>query len=353
MLTLNKVLLAKIENSLFASPSSLPPQIEGDTVPIKEVKFDSINALFAENQDFSVKPSIVRGAENQENLTEPVIKPLAESSRREEPAQEKIEPQPVVEEKKEEPAKSNNEPVALPILSNMITEDAIPDKKYKIDTNENSIIKLRPGYSTDYEGEKKLVDLINDTNEDGWKEAVNKNDIRIITKNVEGSDSLLLKTFATINFPLSTIVKAINTFDIRTKWDKGFYNMETLDSRTEENVKIEVIYSCMKFPWPFSDRDWVQQKTYWAKYGGDENCALFHYKSVVNDKKPEKDKPVRAEMIIGGQYFYQVSDNLTKIVMINHADVKMGKKFMSTVNKKAPDSPRDFIVNLRKGCEMV
>ena len=39
--------------------------------------------------------------------------------------------------------------------------------------------------------------------------------------------------------------------------------------------------------------------------------------------------------------------------MINHADVKMGKKFMSTVNKKAPESPKDFILNLRKGCELV
>ena len=333
MLTLNKVLLAKIEDSLFAPVPSLPPKIDGDTVPIKEVQFDGINALFAENQ-------------------EPIALSQAKPPEREEPKQPEIAPQqPVIEEKKE--VTNNNEPVALPLLNNLITEDAIPDKKYKIDTNENSLIKLRPGYSTDHEGEKKLVDLINDANEDGWEEKVNKNDIRIITKNVEGSDSLLLKTFATINFPLSTIVKAINTFELRTKWDKGFYDMEVLDSRMEDNVKIEVIYSKMHFPWPFSDRDWVQQKTFWANYGGDEKCALFHYTSVKNEKKPEKEKPVRAEMIIGGQYFHQVSDNVTKIVMINHADVKMGKKFMSTVNKKAPESPKDFILNLRKGCELV
>lgn len=349
MLTLNKVLLAKIENSLFAPVPSLPPQIDGDTVPVKEVQFDGINALFAENQELSVKPSIIRQEENQE----PIAPSQAKPPKREEPKQPEIAPQPipVIEEKKE--VANNNEPLALPTLNNLITEDAIPDKKYKIDTNENSTIKLRPGYSTDHEGEKKLVDLINDANEDGWEEKVNTNDIRIITKNVEGSDSLLLKTFATINFPLSTIVKAINTFDIRTKWDKGFYDMEVLDSRTEDNAKIEIIYSKMHFPWPFSDRDWVQQKTYWANYGGDEKCALFHYTSVKNDKKPEKDKPVRGEMIIGGQYFHQVGDNVTKIVMINHADVKMGKKLMSTVNKKAPDSPKQFILNLRKGCELV
>ena len=129
MLTLNKVLLAKIEDSLFAPVPSLPPKIDGDTVPIKEVQFDGINALFAENQELSVKPSIIRQSENQE----PIALSQAKPPEREEPKQPEIAPQqPVIEEKKE--VTNNNEPVALPLLNNLITEDAIPDKKYKIDT---------------------------------------------------------------------------------------------------------------------------------------------------------------------------------------------------------------------------
>ena len=113
------------------------------------------------------------------------------------------------------------------------------------------------------------------------------------------------------------------------------------------------MYSIMKFPFPFSKRDWVQKKTFWEHYGGNPRNALFHYVSVEHPKKPEKSSPVRAEMIIGGQFFTEVQPGLTKLYMINHADVKMGKALQGTVNKKAPESPKDFVTNLIKGCELV
>lgn len=164
---------------------------------------------------------------------------------------------------------------------------------------------------------------------------------------------MLLKTFAEIPFPLKTIIKAINSLDLRKKWDKGFNEMECLESSKEGNVLTEVMYSVMKFPFPFSNRDWVQKKTFWENYGGNPCNALFHYVSVEHPKKPEKKNPVRAEMIIGGQFFTEVKPGVTKLYMINHADVKMGKALQGTVNKKAPESPKDFVINLTKGCEMV
>ena len=56
-------------------------------------------------------------------------------------------------------------------------------------------------------------------------------------------------------------------------------------------------------------------------------------------------------MIIGGFYFEQIKDNLTNIYLINNTDVKATTR-ISIINSKAPESPKNFILYLRNGCEM-
>lgn len=199
MLTLNKVLLVKIEENLFKE-NRCEPQTNGDTYKVPVIKFDGINPeLLNRIPDNFVKPDIIRQSEikmepittsNVNNQVEPSVDnnyPIIEQPPKEIPQelpkQEIVRDDPPQGEMNLKP-EGGNINQALPILSNLITEDAIPDKKYKIETNDNSIIKLRPNYSTDDEGEKKLVDLINNQDETGWNEAINKKGIRILTKNV-------------------------------------------------------------------------------------------------------------------------------------------------------------------------
>ena len=201
MLTLNKVLLVKIEENLFKE-NRCEVQTNGDTYKVPVVKFDGINPeLLNKIPDNFVKPDIIRQSEikmepittsNVNNQVEPSATDNYPTKEEYQPPGDLTQGPPNEAIVKQEPpqvevhqlSEQANINQGLPILSNIIVEDAIPDKKYKIETNDNSIIKLRPNYSTDNEGEKKLVDLINNQDETGWNEAINKNNIRIITKNV-------------------------------------------------------------------------------------------------------------------------------------------------------------------------
>ena len=253
--------------------------------------------------------------------------------------------------------------VTFPVELTIKTEPSPPNeptliqiqhKQHRITSTNTSLIQVPEHYSTDDADEKKLVDLINDPDLSGWKEAITKKGLTVYSKKIEGSSSLLLKTEATIPYPIQTIITAINNINIRRKWDKSFSKIELIETITDNaNYSEETLYLYMKFPLFLPDRDWIQRKKCWINYCNNANTVLFHYKSVEHPQYPPKSKPVRAEMIIGGQYIIQTAPNTCKITMINHADVKIGSTLQGAVNKKAPETPRDFILNLIKGCEMV
>lgn len=162
----------------------------------------------------------------------------------------------------------------------------------------------------------------------------------------------MLKTFGSLPYSLETILKAFNTIEIRRKWDKSFNKIEVLSKNEEENKSTEVLYLYMPFPFMMTDRDWIQQKKFWNNYAGPKT-ALFHMKSVEHPNYPPKEKPIRATMFIGGYYMEEVNEKETKIITLNHTDVKLSKMMMGMANKKAPEGSKKFLESLRKGCEIV
>ena len=71
------------------------------------------------------------------------------------------------------------------------------------------------------------------------------------------------------------------------------------------------------------------------------------YASTTHPKYPPKEKPIRADMIIGGIYLKELSPNETAIYLINNFDLKVttGKDI---VEGAAPDRAKDFVPNLVK-----
>jgi hypothetical protein len=231
-------------------------------------------------------------------------------------------------------------------------EEQIKEKKYKIKTDSNSIIKLPPNYSTDDEDEYKLINIFNEPLENGWEEATKNKNCTVYKKTIAGSDGVLLKTYGELNYPISTILNVLLDHDNKKKWDKTYSKHLVIEDFPEENnYKTWIEYNYMKFPAFMTDRDFVLQFKFWMNYNGNKNVALFFNSSVEHNDYPAKSNPIRAEMIIGGNYLEQIDNNLTKIYLINHADVKAstGK---SIINSKAPDSPKNFIGYLIEGCKL-
>jgi len=106
-------------------------------------------------------------------------------------------------------------------------------------------------------------------------------------------------------------------------WDKTFSKHISISSSEEGKVKKETLYLLIPFPWPMSDRDLVQAKKTWENYLGNDKYLLCHMKSTEDPKYPPKEKPVRAEMVIGGYFLEEKSPTETQIVMINSMDLKV------------------------------
>ena len=249
---------------------------------------------------------------------------------------------------KEQNLNNNN----INIDNNNINNIEIKEKKYKIVTDSNSIIKLPPNFSTDDEDEYKIINIFNEPLQNDWKEATKSKHCTVYKKTIPGSDGVLLKTIGEIPYSISTILNVLSDHDNKKKWDKTYSKHLVIEDFPEENnCKKWIEYNYMKFPAFMTDRDFVIQCKLWKNYNGNKNISLFYNRSVEHNDYPAKSNPIRAEMIVGGNYLEQIDNNLTKIYLINHADVKAstGK---SIINSKAPDSPKNFIDYLIEGCNL-
>ena len=135
------------------------------------------------------------------------------------------------------------------------------------------------------------------------------------------------------------------------KWDKTYSKHEVIQEMPEENgMKKKIIYLYIKMPAFITDRDLVQESRTWSNYNGNPLNYLTIERSTTNSKYPVKEKPIRAEMIIGGMYLKEINPNQTLIYLVNNFDLKMttGK---SIAEGQAPERPKDFVKNLVKYLE--
>ena len=239
-------------------------------------------------------------------------------------------------------------------------------KKYAItDLGENNVL-LPPGNSTNDEGEYKLLNLINEPKEK-YKLAVetehakiykrevsiNLNDYIIININIyfnkQGENNIqILKSYGKLPFPLSRIRPVLRDTPGMDKWDKTFKKHEVIQKYPIENgVEREIDYFYIKMPVFMTDRELVQETKIWSEYNGNPKNMLVYQKSTTNPKYPVQEKPIRAEMIIGGSYLKEISPSETLIYLINNFDLKIttGKDL---VDKAAPNAAKEFFPNLIK-----
>lgn len=152
-------------------------------------------------------------------------------------------------------------------------------------------------------------------------------------------------------FPISKIRPVLLDTPGMDKWDKTYKKHEVIQKYPIENgVNREIDYFYLKMPVFMTDRDTVQEKKIWAEYNGNPKNMLVCQKSTTNSKYPTKEKPIRAELIIGGSYLKEIGPSETLIYLINNFDFKLttGKDI---VDKLAPKAATDYFPNIIKYIE--
>jgi hypothetical protein len=193
---------------------------------------------------------------------------------------------------------------------------------------------------------------MNEKTQTGWEEVYKENTINIFKKSLKDNPHIIIKTFAKIpNYTTMEVYKAISDVDIRKQWDTIFSEFKIIHYDPEKDR--EILYMRIKSPSVFiSDRDFVQQRKKWIDFP-EKNSICLHFKSVEHPKMPENKKVVRGEIIISGYYIRSSIEDpeSSLLTIISQSDIK-GNIPSWLVNKVSQKAPRDWVVNLIKGCHI-
>ena len=124
--------------------------------------------------------------------------------------------------------------------------------------------KIPPNYSKDDKDEYKLISILNSLLDKNWKLVLKdeKNNIKVYKNELTTTNALLLKTYSSLPYTLKIIMKVLDDYNFRMKWDKTFKIItlvEKIPKKENESFSLYINYSYMKFPFPMTDRDFVQK----------------------------------------------------------------------------------------------
>ncbi len=226
------------------------------------------------------------------------------------------------------------------------------NKQYNLTSNNTSIIKFpNKVHLTEDEDEYNLVNLINEPLNSSWKIQIDdeKYGVKIYKKDLSYITSPILKCFCSIPFNLKIIISLIKDLNFRKEWDKKYTKIDLIEKLSNENLgECYILYCLLNAPY---EREIIKKYKLWNNYLGDSKKYLIHYKSVNHINYPEKIKPLRTKIIIGGYYFEEINPTLTKCIIISHSDDINNIDIYSS-NEKVYEYIHDFIKCLIKGCNL-
>ena len=226
------------------------------------------------------------------------------------------------------------------------------NKKYNLISNDTSIIKFpNKAHITEDEDEYNLVNLINEPLNSSWKIQIDdeKYGVKIYKKDLSYIKSPLLKCFCSIPFNLKIIISLIKDLNFRKEWDKKYSKIDLIEKLENENLsECYILYCLLNVPY---EREIISKYKFWNNYLNNSKKYLIHYKSVNHINFPEKIKPLRTKIIIGGFYFEEINPTLTKCIIISHFD-DINKIDIHSSDEKVYEYIHDYIKCLIKGCNL-
>lgn len=227
--------------------------------------------------------------------------------------------------------------------------------KYCISTVQNNLIFFpNKDYYTNDKDLKQLIDLFNEPNtkEFGYSNVIDEENCKVYKRMVKDSPVILIKCLAKIPYSKDVVFEAIANLEIRKRWDSVFSELKVVNHEGENGA--EILFMIVKSPVFFiSNREFVQQRKMWKNFPT-EKSHILHFISVENHECPVLDNNVRAETIISGYYMQDDPEDKNKSILgvLSQTDLKGNIPHM-LVNKFAPNSSKNWVKSLHKGCEIV
>ena len=173
-----------------------------------------------------------------------------------------------------------------------------------------------------------------------WQKKVDKNDVVVYLRDVEGSNFKEFKGETVVKSSLNALVALINDHEAMPDW---MYNCSESELLKKLDNNEGYYYSYAKAPWPVSDRDAV------TKFSINQNPKTKTVVVTLSGEKdfiPEKSGKVRVESITGKWKFQPIDSETVKVIYQLHTDPS-GSIPSSLANSFVVDLPYETLKNLR------
>ena len=147
-----------------------------------------------------------------------------------------------------------------------------------------------------------------------WHLDFDKNGIKIFTKDHQNSDFEAFKAETILNTSISNIMAVMATPGSCMEW---VYGCKESWGFEEESFNRRYAYSVNDLPWPVKDRDYVLEIN---TSNDPETGAIFMNMYAVDNKMPAKDDYVRVTVQETHYFFYELPDNKTKMIWLQHTE---------------------------------
>jgi hypothetical protein len=147
-----------------------------------------------------------------------------------------------------------------------------------------------------------------------WSLALDKDGVRIYTRDYEGSDVKAFKADTILNAPITNIMSVMANPRSCLEWVHGCSVSYGFD---EESFNKRYAYSVNDLPWPVQDRDYVLEINTTSLAGGDKIMMEMH---AVEGRKPVSDGYVRTTIAQTIYEFRPTSDNKTQMLWLQHTE---------------------------------
>lgn len=174
-----------------------------------------------------------------------------------------------------------------------------------------------------------------------WDLMLDKEGIKIYTRDYEGSSVQEFRGEITVNSNMGGILTVIDSVSEYTKW---MYECSYAERLKKISQSSGYIYNVIHSPWPVSDRDLC---VYYNVEQDTITKVITITLTGVKDYLPEKSGIVRIPSLNGFWQLIPVAKGITKIVYQVHSE-SGGLVPAAIVNEYITDTPYYNLLNLKK-----
>ena len=150
-----------------------------------------------------------------------------------------------------------------------------------------------------------------------WEEVSCRNGIRVLSREMPGSDIIAFRGDVTINADIGTVINVINDKQRRREWVDRLLESSTL---AQDSSLESIEYTKISCPWPISDRDFVFRSTTYLDE--ERGRVVMDMSSVDYPDMPPIEGVVRGETRHSVYSLTRIEKGLTRVEVEFYGDPK-------------------------------